>query len=178
MTKKISEKAIFKTKAFMIKDVEVEHEGGERAIHQVIDKRDVSIIVPITANGSLLLIKEYATAFDKYILDLPGGKIDPGISPTETANKELQEEIGYKAGKLDQIGLFTMSPGYLTQKSYIFLARDLTESKLEGDETEPLEIVEYPFEKFEDLIESGELNEARAIAGLYLARKFLKQTRS
>lgn len=177
MTKKISEKEIFKTGIFTIKDVEVEHSGGKRATHQIVEKPDVSIIVPITDNGTLLLIKEYFTAFDEYRLDLPGGKIDPGLNPMETANKELQEEIGYKAGRLDQIGLFTMSPGYLTQKSYIFLARELTKSKLTtGDESEELEVVEYPFEKFEELIENGKLNEARAIAALYLAKKFLKQT--
>lgn len=176
MPKKISERDIFKTKLFTIKDVDLEYQNGEVKTHQIIKKPDVSIIVPLTNKNTILFIKEYATAHDKYHLDLPGGKIDPGMNEIETANKELQEEIGYKAGKLDQIGLFTMSPGYLTQKSFIFLARNLTESKLEGDETEPLEIVEYPFEKFEELIESGELNEARSIAALYIVRKFLKQT--
>lgn len=176
MPKKISEKDIFKTKLFTIKDVDLQYKNGEIKTHQIIQKPDVSIIVPLTDRKTVLFVKEYATAHDKYRLDLPGGKIDPGNTPEETANKELQEEIGYKAGKLEEIGMFTITPGYLTQKSYIFLARDLIESKLEGDETEPLEIVEYPFEQFEELIDKGELNEARAIAALYLTRRFLQKT--
>ena len=176
MPKKLTEKDIFKTKLFTIKDIELEYNSGKKVTHQIIQKFDVSIIVPIIDNQTLLLIKEYSTALDEYRLDLPGGKIDPGVSSIDTANKELQEEIGYKAGKLDQIGMLTMSPSYLTQKSYIFLARNLSESKLEGDEHEPLEIIRHPFDRFEELIDSGDLSEARAIAALYLARKFLKQT--
>ncbi len=177
MTKKISEKIAYKTNIFTIKDVEVEHTNGKRATHQIVEKEDVAIMVPFKDNGNIVFIKEYFTAFDEYRLDLPGGKIDPGYSEEETANKELQEEIGYKAGKLDQLGVLTMSPGYLTQRSFIFLARDLTESRLDtGDETEELETVEYPFKNFEDLIESGELNEARAVAALYLARRFLQKS--
>jgi ADP-ribose diphosphatase len=105
---------------------------------------------------------------------LPKGRIDEGSDDLKTANKELQEEVGLKAGKIDKLGVLTMTPGYSTQKVHVFLARDLSESKLEGDEFEGLEIVKHPFEKFEELIESGKLTEARAIAALYLARKFLK----
>lgn len=174
MSRRVSEKEIFKTKVFTIKDVEVEHNTGKRVVHQIVEKRDVSIIVPLSQDNNLILVKEYSTAFDKYILDLPGGKIDDGQTPEQAADRELQEETGYKAEKLEQIGLFTMSPGYLTQKSYVFLARGLKESQLSGDEEESLEVVEHPFDKFEELIEGGDLNEARAIAALYLARKFLQ----
>lgn len=174
MTKRLTRRDIFKTKLFTIKDVDLQYKNGKIKTHQIIEKPDVSIIVPLTKDGQILFVREYSTAHDEYRLDLPGGKIEPDDTPSDTAIKELQEEIGYKPGKLDELGMLTISPGYITQKSHIFLARELVKSKLEGDEEEELEIVEYPFEKFEELIESGELNEARAIAALYLARKFLK----
>lgn len=63
-----------------------------------------------------------------------------------------------------------MSPGYLTQKTHVFLAEGLEVSKMQGDEDEDLEIVKYPFDQFEGLIENGELHEARMIAGLFLVR--------
>lgn len=175
MPKRLSEKEIFKTGVFTAKEIELEYDDGKRGTHQIIERPDVSIIVPLTDNGTLFLVKEYSTAFDEYRLDLPGGKIDPGNDALETANRELQEEIGFKAGRLDQIGTFTVSPGYMTQKSHIFIARNLSESKREGDEHEPLEIIKHPFNRFEELIESGQLSEARAIAALYLARNFLNK---
>ena len=177
MPKRLSEKEILKTKVFTAKEIELEYDDGKRGTHQIIERPDVSIIIPLTDSGTLFLVKEYSTAFDDYRLDLPGGKIDPGKNALETANRELQEEIGFKASMLNQIGMFTVSPGYMTQKSYVFLARSLSESKLEGDEHEPLERVEHPFDRFEELIENGQLSEARAIAALYLARKYIQENR-
>ncbi len=174
MPKRLSEKVIFKTKLFTIKDVELEFEHTEKKTFQILEKQDNVIIIPITSDNQLILIREYFTALEEYQLDLPGGRIDPEYDDKTTANKELQEETGFKANKLDKLAVFSMSPGYLTQKAHIFLARDLSESKLEGDEEEKLEVIKYPFDKFEELIDQGKITEARAIAALYLARRFLE----
>ncbi len=174
MIKRIGEKVIFQKRFFTFKDIELLCEGNKKVTYQILEKPDIAIIVPINNQGELILINEYFTAIDEYQLDLPGGKIDDGYSAIATANKELQEEIGFKAGKIDLLGVLTISPGYIKQQTHIFLARDLTESKLQGDEEEKLEIVKYPFDKFEELIDQGKITEARAIAGLYLARRFLE----
>ncbi len=176
MIKRVGEKDIFKTKLFTIKDIVLQKEDGDEVTYQIMEKADTALIVPIDKNNNLLLVKEYFYAIEEYQLGLPKGRIDPGLNDTETANKELQEEIGYKAKKLDKLGVLTMSPGYLTQKTHVFLARDLIPSKLTGDEIEELEIIHHPFEDFEQLIEQGKLTEGRMIAALYLARKFLKMS--
>lgn len=173
MAKRISEKELFKTKIFTIKELELELDSGKKITRQILDKGDTSLIVPINIHNELILIKEYFPAIDEYQLGLPKGRIDPGLNPLETANKELQEEIGYRANKLEEIGIVTISPGYITQKTHIFLATDLVESSLTGDEEEPLEIVIYPFLKFENLITQKKMTDARMIAALYLARKFM-----
>lgn len=174
MPKRISEKELFKTKIFTIKELELELGNGEKIKREILDKGDTSLIVPINLHNELILVKEYFPAIDEYQLGLPKGRIDPGLDPAETANKELQEEIGYKAHKLEEIGVVTMSPGYITQKTHIFLATNLVESSLVGDEAEPLEIVLYPFAKFENLITGKKITEARMIAALYLAKRFLQ----
>ncbi len=174
MPKRISEKELFKTKIFTIKELELELDNGKRIKRQILDKGDTSLIVPLNILNELILIKEYFPAIDEYQLGLPKGRIDPGLDPLETANKELQEEIGFKAQKLEEIGIVTMSPGYITQKTHIFLATNLVESHLEGDEEEPLEIVIHPFDKFESLITQKKITEARMIAALYLAKRFLE----
>lgn len=173
MIKRISEKEIFKNRIFTIKELELELESGKKIYRQILDKGDSSLIVPLNNQKELILIKEYFPAIDEYQLGLPKGRIDPGFDPLETANKELQEEIGFKANKLEEIGVVTMSPGYITQKTHIFLAQELTESKLVGDEMEELEIIYYPFETFEELISQNKITEARMIAALYLTKRFL-----
>ena len=173
MIKRISEKEIFKNRIFTIKELELELESGKKIYRQILDKGDSSLIVPLNNQKELILIKEYFPAIDECQLGLPKGRIDPGLDAMETANKELQEEIGFRANKLDELGVLTMSPGYITQKTHIFLAQELTESKLVGDEMEELEIIYYPFEKFEELISQNKITEARMIAALYLAKRFL-----
>lgn len=172
MIRRISEKDIFKTRLFTIKDIELQTPKG-KVTYQILDKGETSLTVPITNEGKVILIKEYFFAFDEYGLSLPKGRIDRGHDDAFTANKELQEEIGFKANNLQKIGVLKMSPGYITQKTHIFLAQDLVKSKLEGDELEELEVILYPFSKFEVLIDNGEITEARVIAALYLAKRKL-----
>lgn len=175
MPKRLGEKIIFQTKLFTIKDIDIAFDH-KTVTYQILEKHDTALIVPINETGKLILIREYFAAIDEYQLGLPKGKIDEGHDDLTTANKELQEEIGFKAGKLDKLGTVTMSPGYLTQKTHIFLARELFESKLAGDEEETLEVVLHPFDKFEQLIDQGKLTEARMITALYLAKRFLTKT--
>lgn len=173
MIRRTGEKVVFKTKLFTIKDVDLENDRGDEATYQIMEKVDTALIVPIDSDNNLILVREYYYAIDEYQLGLPKGRIDEGSNDRETANKELQEEIGFKAEKLDKLGILTMTPGYSTQRTHVFLAQDLVESKLEGDELEELEIVKHPFEKFEQLIDEQELTESRMIAALFLARRFL-----
>lgn len=147
---------------------------GRKVTYQIIEKGQSALIVPLTTDDNLVLVKEYFPAIDKYQLGLPKGRIDEGENPLQNANKELQEEIGYKAGKLDLLGVLTISRGYIKHYTHIYLASNLVKSKLVGDEMEELEIIEYPFDNFEELIKEGELTEARMIAALYLTRTFLK----
>lgn len=175
MIKRISEKELFKTKIFTIKELDLESDNGKKFTRQILDKGDTSLIVPLTIHNELILIKEYFPAIDEYQLGLPKGRIDPGFDALETANKELQEEIGFKARQLDKIGVLTMSPGYITQKTHIFLARSLMESKLIGDEEEEMELVLHPFAEFEKLIEMGKITESRMIAALFLVKRFLNK---
>ncbi len=174
MIKRTKEKVIFKTKLFIIKDVTLETSDGRIVTYQIVEKSDTVLIVP-TQGDKIVFVNEYFPAIDAYQLTLPKGSIELGHDELHTVNKELQEEIGYKAAKITKLGALTMSPGYLSQKTHIFLAQELTESKSQGDELEPLEIIEYPFDSFEDLIEDGKLAEARSIAALYLAKKRLSK---
>ena len=134
---------------------------------------DGTMVVPLTASGDVLLLSEFAPAYDRYICFLPGGGIDPGESPAESANRELQEEAGYKAARLDYLGEIYPFMKYLRGCFHLYLARDLRPNKLQGDETTEIIVRPVPFATFESLIASGELQDSSIIAALYRAQSFL-----
>ncbi len=175
MPKRLNERVLFKSKLFTVKELDMEFEGGKKGTYEIIEKFDSCGIIPITNKGTLLLIREYVAGLDRYVVDFPGGKIEESTTLEEVAQKELQEELGYKAGKLDKLATFTLSPGYLTQRSTVFIARELTKSKLDGDEPEELEAVEYSLRELFEMIENGTITEARTIASIYLVDTFLKK---
>ncbi len=174
MVKRLGERIIFESKHFQIKEVDLEFASGKRMTHEIVDNNMQGVtIVPINKDGTVFLVREYLTGAGEYQLGLCKGGIEPGHTPEETAQRELQEEVGYKAGRLDKLGEVFLHPAYTTAKTHIFLARDLQESKLVGDEGEELEVMPYPFKDFEKLIDFGEIHDARIIAALYLAKRFL-----
>lgn len=173
MIKRLSEKEVFKSKIFKVKELEIQSDQGKFTF-QIIEKNDTALIVPIKKNGNVIFIREYFAATNQTLLSLPKGRVENGLSDLETANKELQEEIGFRANKLSKLAVLTMSPGYLTQKTHVYLAEDLEKSSLKGDEIHEIEEVEIPLDSFEKYLETGELNESRTIAALYLARKALR----
>jgi ADP-ribose diphosphatase len=98
------------------------------------------MIIPILGND-ILFIREYAAGIDGYSLTFPKGKIDDGESILIAANRELQEEVGYKSEKIKEIYTLDLAPGYMDHKTHIILAEDLVPSKLNGDEPEELEVI-------------------------------------
>jgi ADP compounds hydrolase len=132
---------------------------------------DEVIIVPLTGEGDIIFIREPAPAFGReQPLLLPGGTIEDGEALAVTANRELQEEIGYQAARLEPLATLRPWSKYLRVTSHIFLARDLTPSKLDGDEGYEIILEPHPLATLDTLIQSGELRDARAIAALLLAR--------
>ncbi len=137
---------------------------------------DEVLIVALTAENAVILTIEPAPAFGEPALILPGGETAPNRPYAETANLELQEEIGYKAGQLDYLGELRPWSKYLAVRSFVYLARDLTASALPGDEDYEIGTEHVPLATFEDLIAQGRLLDARVIAALFLARRFLAES--
>jgi ADP-ribose diphosphatase len=135
---------------------------------------DGVLVVPLAEDGQVLLAVERSPAFDQEMLGLVGGEVEPGEPLEETANRELQEELGWRAGRISFLG--ELHPfKYLTSRQFVFLARDLTPSWLEGDEQYPVRARRVPLDGFVALCAADELHDATAIAALCLAQEFLKE---
>jgi ADP-ribose diphosphatase len=132
------------------------------------------LIVPVLDAQTLLLIREYAAGTDRYELGFPKGRVEPGEDILEAANRELMEEVGHGARRLEQIESLSLAPGYLSHTTHIILARDLYPKRLPGDEPEEIEVVPWPLTRLTDLIAREDFSEGRSIAALFLAREILQ----
>ncbi|MFN6566970.1 NUDIX hydrolase [Nostoc minutum NIES-26] len=134
-----------------------------------------ALAVPITAEGKLVLVRQYRFAVQGRILEFPAGTVERNEDPLETVQREIEEETGYSAQKWDKLGEFFLAPGYSDEIIYAFLARDL--QKLEtppaGDEDEDIETVLLTPEELERAILEGEPVDAKSISSFLLARSFL-----
>lgn len=160
---------------FRVEQLDLEFANGERRTYERLISRGVGavIIVAMPDDDHVLLIREYACGVHRYELGLPKGRLEPGESYTEGANRELQEECGYGARSLTELGHLTLAPGYMTHRTHVILARDLYESKLPGDEPEEIEVVRWPLDDLVSLIRREDCTEGRTIAALYMARDML-----
>jgi ADP-ribose diphosphatase len=135
---------------------------------------DGVLVVPMTDDGYVLMAVERSPAFDREVLGLVGGEVEGGEPLEETANRELQEELGWRAERIDFLG--ELHPfKYLTSRQFVFLARDLTPSELEGDEKHPVRMRKVKLACFTELCTSGELQDAPSIAALSMAQKYLER---
>lgn len=146
---------------------------GDPKNAQYIRADDKAMSVPLTDTGMVIFIVEPSPAFRENILYLPSGRVQPGETMEGAANREMQEEIGYRAERQDYLGELRPWVKYLQTRTFLFLARDLVPSKLHGDEIYTITTELVPLNAFERVIDTGRLFDATVIAALYRARHFV-----
>ncbi|MBX3002561.1 MAG: NUDIX hydrolase, partial [Anaerolineales bacterium] len=130
-------------------------------------------MVPVDADGKILLVRQYRHSTGKQLLELPAGTLEPGEASEVTAQRELREEVGMGAGSLTLLAEFFLAPGYSTERMWIYLAQDLQPDALPPDQDEDLEVVRLSLEECLAAIGSGEIEDAKTMLGLLLARQVL-----
>jgi len=132
-------------------------------------RRIFAKILPAFDDGTIALVRQYRHPAVKYLLELPAGTLDDQERPEDGAARELEEELGMRAGRLEKLSEFFVSPGFCEEKMWLYLATDMTacEQKLEDDEF--IEIVRVPIERALQMITDGEIEDAKTIIGLLLA---------
>jgi 8-oxo-dGTP pyrophosphatase MutT (NUDIX family) len=138
-----------------------------------ISSARAALCVPLTPDNDVILISEFSPAFGKRILTLPSGSVDKDEEPHVAANRELQEETGYKARQMDFLGRLYPWGKYLDVTIDIFLGRSLVRSARKGDEGETIPQGRVAVSRFEELIHQGRLQDSTVIAALYLTQDFL-----
>ena len=165
------------TRFFNIQSMDVEFSNGEKRQYERLKPpgNGAVLVIPMLDDETVLMIYEYSGGTDRYELALTKGKIDDGETPLEAANRELIEEIGYGAKRLTYMKSMSIAPGYQSSETHIVLAQDLYSASTQGDEPEPLEVVEHQLSELESLVYNDDLTEARSIAALYMAKEAIRQ---
>ena len=145
-------------------------DDGPEFDREIVEHPGSVVLIPITAAGKVLLIRQFRQAAEKVLLEAPAGTREPGEDPELTARRELQEEVGYRAGKLISIGGSWVAPGYSTEYSHAYIATELEPAPLPADDGEDIVVEEIDFSDVHRLIIEGELEDQMTIAALLMAQ--------
>lgn len=164
----LDSKAVFRGRVFSV-TVDTVREGDKTYVRDVVHHPGSAVIIPVFADGTVGLVRQYRHPAVRYLLEAPAGTLDQGERPESGAARELEEELGLIAGRLTQLSEFFVSPGFLEEKMWIYLATELktTQQRLEDDEL--IEVVRIPFSRALEMITTGEIEDAKTIIGLMLA---------
>jgi ADP-ribose pyrophosphatase len=133
---------------------------------EVIHHPGAAAVVPMKDERTVILIRQYRHAAGGYIYEIPAGKLHPGEDPRECAQRELEEEIGYKAGVLDPVISAFTTPGFTDEVIHIYKATQLQPGKQNLGHDEVLAVAEFPLEKTIAMIREGVIQDAKTIVGL------------
>jgi ADP-ribose pyrophosphatase len=149
---------------------------GERFDRDIVHHPGAVSAVPLLDDDTVILVRQYRAAIDHDLLEIPAGKRDvPGEAPEVTSRRELEEEIGMRAGRLDLLAEFYNSPGFCDEHSWVFLARDLaaTQTDLQGIEEQHMVVELVRLDDVPHMIASAQITDAKSIIGLTLTLRAL-----
>ncbi|WP_192034844.1 ADP compounds hydrolase NudE [Halomonas sp. YLGW01] len=176
----LARREVARSRLFAIEEMELKFSNGaERTFERLMPRGtgvDAVMIVAMPDPEHVLLIREYAAGFDDYVLTLPKGMVDPGEDIIGAANRELMEECGFGAHRLEPLVELSLAPNYMHHRMQVMLASELYPHRLPGDEPEPLIVETHAIEELSGLLAREDFHEARAIAALYIARDRLRES--
>ena len=168
LPKILDSQKIFDGRVFKV-TVDTVREGELTYQREVVHHHGSAVILPVHDDGTVVLVRQYRHPAVRYLLEAPAGTLNDGERPESGAARELEEELGLIAGRMEKLSEFFVSPGFLEEKMWVYLATGLTEGKPNPDEDEVLDIVRLPIGDALEMITSGEIQDAKTIIGLILA---------
>ncbi|MCS7095596.1 MAG: NUDIX hydrolase [Candidatus Bathyarchaeota archaeon] len=169
----LEEHVLFRGKRLLLAKRVYELDGA-KFVAEVVKFGQAAAIVPIKDDGKVIMIRQFRSSLNKWILEVPAGKVDPGESPEEAARRELIEEVGYKAGELEKLASIYMSPGYSDEILHIFLAKNLIHVGRNPDPDELIEMVDVKLEDAINMVLSEDAADSKTLSALFLANERLK----
>lgn len=133
---------------------------------EIVEHPGAVAIIAVNEKNELIIIRQYRKAVDRVLLEIPAGKLELNEEPIESAKRELKEETGYIADKIEYVMEFYTSPGFSNEKIYLFLAQGLTEGEQELEIGEYIDVEKYSLEELMKMIKLGEIVDSKTIVGI------------
>lgn len=165
-------RTIFNGKIVRLREDQVILSNGNKATREIVEHSGAVAVLPINEDGNIFLVKQFRKPIEGELLELPAGKLETGENPQDCAIRELEEEIGYKAGNIKKLISLYTSPGFSNEIIHIFVASNLERTQIHRDDDELMDILEMSFERAKDMIYEGKIIDGKTIVGiLYFLQK-------
>lgn len=171
----IRSETLLQGRAFKVKRDYLKTPKGDETKLEIIEHGGSVVIVPIDEEGNLLFVRQYRHAAEQDLLELPAGTRAQGEPFEECAAREIREETGMEASKLQKVGDFYLAPGYSTEFMTVFLATELKDNPLQADFDEFLQLERIPVKSADEMFERGEVLDAKSLAAWLLAKPHLEK---
>lgn len=162
----MSVKHIYKGKVVTLNIDTVTLPNGVTIDLEIVRHPGAAAVVPVKDNETVVLIKQFRHAAGGFIYEIPAGKLHPGEDPKHCAVRELEEEVGYQAGKLELLSSIFTAPGFTDEVIHIYRATELTRGRQNLDRDEVLEVVEMSLKEALEMIRLGKIRDAKTMVGL------------
>ena len=164
----LSSQKVFDGRVFNV-TVDTVSEGELTYQREVVHHNGSAVIVPVFDDGTVALVKQYRHPAVRFLLEVPAGTLAKGERPETGAARELKEELGLVAERLEKLSEFFVSPGFCEEKMWVYLATELFEGEQALEDDEIIDVVRLPIGDALEMITSGEIQDAKTIIGLMLA---------
>jgi ADP-ribose pyrophosphatase len=171
----LASETLLQGRAFKIRRDTLKTPDGRETKFEIIEHGGSVILIPMDEEGNVLFVRQYRHAAGRDLLELPAGTRDGEEPFEECAAREIREETGMQAGRLEKVGEFYLAPGYSTEFMVVYLATDLSPNPLEADDDEFLVVEKMPVKLALHMAERGEMPDAKSLAALFLAKPRLEK---
>jgi len=169
----LSTEQVYRGKIFDIRVDEI-REGDIEYQREIVVHKGSAVVIPVFEDGTVALVRQYRHAAGKYLLEICAGTLNADEDPEIGARRELEEEIGVTADKMEKLCEFYVSPGFLTEKMHLYLATDLTETAQNLEADEILTVERRHLSDLFEMVKSGQIEDAKTIIGITLAATRLR----
>ncbi len=162
---------IFSGKVFDLKVDQIVYDSGNEGIREVAMHPGGAVVVPVKNDGKIVMVKQFRYPFQKFLLELPAGKLEKNENSKHCAVRELEEETGYKSNDVKKLGSIYTTPGFCSEELHIFQARNLIAGDHNREEGEfGMEVFEFTLEEIKEKIRKGEIVDSKTICGIYMMK--------